>query len=315
VPTARFDVVTGAFGYTGRFIAAHLLARGRKVTTLVSHPGRPDAFAGQVRAAPLSFDRPDALVESLRGADTLYNTYWIRFARGAVTFEQAIANTQVLLAAAREAGVRRLVHFSVSNPAADSPLPYYRGKALTERVVVESGLSHAIIRPTLLFGQGDILINNIAWMLRRFPFFAVLGRGDYRVQPIAADEVAEIALAAAGADDDTTLDAGGPETLTFDALVRLIARAVRSRAYIIHAPPQAALLLGAAVGRLVRDVVVTRDEYEGLAANLLVVDGPPAGRVRIGDWLEQNADALGRRYQSELKRHFPQPGRRVSRRV
>src|SRR5665647_2541917 len=99
-------VVTGAFGYTGMYIAHRLLAKGHAVRTLTGHPKRPDPFGGRVGISPLAFDKPRELVESLQGASVLYNTYWIRFARGEVTFETAIGNTRILLRACEKAGVR-----------------------------------------------------------------------------------------------------------------------------------------------------------------------------------------------------------------
>jgi uncharacterized protein YbjT (DUF2867 family) len=157
------DVVTGAFGYTGRFITRRLLDAGHEVRTLTGHPGRRDCFDGEVDVARYAFDDPSALVASLRGSDVLYNTYWVRFPRRGTSFDQAVANTRTLVRAAEEAGVRRVAHISITNPSKGSPLAYFRGKALAEEIVVGSALSHAIIRPTVLFGGDDVLINNIAW--------------------------------------------------------------------------------------------------------------------------------------------------------
>src|ERR1700687_3257398 len=186
-----FDVVTGAFSFTGRHIARRLLAQERRVRTLTRRPQPPGTEDIKVDIAPLQFtDRP-ALVESLRGADVLYNTYWVRFRHGKVGFGEAVANTRMLVGAAAEAGVRKVVHISVSNPTVDSHLDYYAGKARTEEIVRSSGLRWSIIRPTLVFGTGDILINNIAWLLRRMPIFPIPGLGGYRVQPAAGAGVAE----------------------------------------------------------------------------------------------------------------------------
>jgi uncharacterized protein YbjT (DUF2867 family) len=227
-----FDLVTGAFSYTGGFIARALLAGGRRVRTLTGHPARESDLRDVIEAHPYNFDDPDALVRSLRGCATLYNTYWIRFPNAGRTFTQAILNSRRLFEAARRAGVRRIVHISVSNADAAPRLPYFRGKAEVETAARASGVSCAIVRPTLIFGPGDILIDNIAWMLRRFPIFALPGSGGYRVQPILGDDVAAIAIAAAHREENATIDAFGPETLTFRELVETISRAVGSRSRI-----------------------------------------------------------------------------------
>ncbi|HLF03698.1 MAG TPA: NAD-dependent epimerase/dehydratase family protein, partial [Dehalococcoidia bacterium] len=231
------NVVTGAFGYTGKYIARRLLAQGQSVRTLTGHPRLNDPLGSQVEVHPFNFDNPSALAESLRGATTLYNTYWIRFARGDMTFDRAVANTRTLIQAAATAGVRKVVHISITNPSKDSPLPYFRGKATVEQCLMASGLSYAIIRPTVVFGIEDILLNNIAWLLRRFPIFPVAGRGDYRVQPVFVEDLAELAVKAAQGSGNVVMDAAGPEVYTFDEQVRLIAQAVGSRARVVHLPP------------------------------------------------------------------------------
>lgn len=310
---SELDVVTGAFGYIGRSIAERLLAAGRQVRTLTGHRDRVNPFGSGVSVAPYSFDDPSRMAESLRPATTLYNTYWIRFSRGALDFDEAVRNTGVLVQAAREAGVRRIVHISITNPDPDSPFPYFRGKAEAERALTESGLSHAIVRPTVVFGKGDILINNIAWMLRRFPVFAIPGDGHYRVRPVHVDDVAELAVRAGLADDDEgggrartgqVVDAVGPETFTFEDMVRLIARAVGSKARIVRVPASAALVAARAIGGLVGDVVLTRDELLGMMAELVVTEGPATGTRRLTEWLRENTDTVGRRYASELARHY-----------
>ena len=302
--TAGLSAVTGAFGYTGKYIAQRLLSMGKTVKTLTGHPNRPNPFGERVSVAPLNFGNSEELVRSLQGAEVLYNTYWIRFPRGQVTFDKAVENTKTLIKAAEDAGVRRIVHVSITNASADSPLPYFKGKGIVEQAIRSSRLSYAIVRPTVIFGMEDILINNIAWFLRRVPVFAIFGSGAYRIQPIFVEDVAEIAVRAAHQSDNVTLDATGPETITFEGLVRLIANKIGSRARLIHVRPGLALFLSRLMGYAVRDVVLTRDEMEGLMANLLISEGPPMGQTQLSDWLEQNADDIGVSYTSEMSRHY-----------
>ncbi len=304
VESTGLDAVTGAFGYTGKYITRRLLAMGKRVLTLTGRPGRPNPFGPQVCAFPFNFANPAELTKSLQGVATLYNTYWIRFPYGEVTYEKAVENTQTLIRAAEAAGVRRIVHISITNASKDSPLPYFKGKGVLEKTIANSRLSYAIIRPTVIFGPEDILINNIAWLLRRFPVFAVPGAGDCRLQPVFVEDVARLAVEAAEKDENVIIDAVGPEIYTFNELVRLIARKVGSRARIIHLPPGAVLLLGKIISCLVKDVLITRDEMEGLMANLLVSKNPPTGRTLFSEWLDRYAGSLGVRYASELSRHY-----------
>ena len=302
------DLVTGAFSYSGSRIAELLIDSGREVGTLTHHPDREHPLQARVQALPYRFEDPIALARSLEGITTLYNTYWVRFERRRTTFANAVANSRALFEAARRAGVARIVHVSIANPSIDSPLPYYRGKALVEQVLAESGVPYAIVRPTFLFGAGrDILANNIAWILRRMPLFVVPGDGRYLVQPIHVDDLARICLQAAHGGSGVIMDAAGPDTLSFEELVRAIRDAVGRRTPILHAPPAAMAALARALGLVVRDVVLTADEIRGLTAGLLVSHQAALGHISFIEWLKEKGPALGRAYANELGRHFRMP--------
>ncbi|HAK95128.1 MAG TPA: epimerase [Planctomycetes bacterium] len=294
--------VTGAFGYSGRYIAARLLAQGREVITLTNSLGRANPFGGKVRAFPFNFDDPAALGKSLAGVAVLYNTYWVRFNRPMFTIAQAVRNTETLFRAAKEAGVERIVHVSITNPSEDSPLEYFRAKAQLERALRETGLSHAILRPAVLFGNEDILVNNIAWTLRRVSLFGMFGNGRYKLQPIHVEDLADLAVAQGDAREDATIDAIGPETFAYRELVARIAEIIGVRRPIVPLPAPLAYLGTWVVGRLVGDVIITWDEVKGLMGNKLCVDAPPAGSTKLTDWAREHAATLGLRYASELVR-------------
>ena len=297
-------VVTGAFSYTGRYIARRLLAEGHTVRTLTGHPRPSDPLSREVETFPLDFTNTQSLARALHGADCLFNTYWIRFARGILTFATAVANSRTLIDAAVEAGVRRVVHVSITNASSASPLPYFRGKALVEEAIASSGLSYAILRPTLIFGVEDILLNNIAWSVRRFPIVPIPGDGTYELRPISVEDLASLAVDSAKGEDQTAMDAVGPECYSYEGLVRLVADALGKRPRLLKLPANVALGLSQVLGLLLRDTMLTRDEVKGLTANLLVSDEPPRGTASLRAWLQEHADALGRRYASEVARHY-----------
>lgn len=294
--------VTGAFGYSGRYIASRLLDQGCEVITLTNSLRRAHPFGTRVRAFPLSFDQPEKLVKSLIGVSVLYNTYWVRFNHSGFTHAQAVQNTLRLFDAARQAGVRRVVHVSITNPSEDSPLEYFAGKARLERALHESGLSHVILRPTVLFGREDILINNIAWALRRFPFFAVFGDGKYRLQPVCVEDLADLAVDEGQHLENRVVNAIGPETFTYRELVDVIGAAIGRKRPILQVSPAVGHAMGRLVGAFVRDTFITREEIAGLMNGLLCVNTPPTGRTRLTDWMRAHADSLGRSYASELAR-------------
>ena len=302
MPEPSLQVVTGAFGYSGRYIAERLLASGHHVRTLTNSGGRENAFQGRVEVHPLDFAHPENLAESLRGASVLYNTYWVRFNHAQFKFADAVRNTQILFEAALKAGVPRVIHVSITNPSDDSPLEYFSGKATLERSLRESGLSYAILRPAVLFGGADILINNIAWALRRFPVFGVFGKGEYRLQPIHVQDFAELAIEQGKRTDNAVIDGIGPETFTYRELVKAIGVIIRRPRPVMSIPPWFGHAIGSVVGKAVGDVMITRDEIRGLMADLLYTNSPPAGQTRLTDWAREHADTLGVRYASELAR-------------
>jgi uncharacterized protein YbjT (DUF2867 family) len=299
------DLVTGAFSYSGSRIAQRLLDAGREVRTLTSHPDRKHVLQGHVQALEYRFDDPVALARSLEGVSTLYNTYWVRFDRGQTTFANAVEHSRMLFSAAHRAGVQRIVHVSITNPSIDSPLPYFRGKALVEYALAQTGTPYAIVRPTWLFGgQRDVLVNNIAWILRRLPIFALPGNGAYPVQPVHVDDLARICVEAAKVDDDLVLDAAGPERMPFAKLIALIQTAVHNHGPVISLPPVLMAAAARAFGLLVGDVVLTPDEITGLIGGLLVSHDPPRGQIVFSHWLDQHAISIGSSYANELHRHF-----------
>jgi NADH dehydrogenase len=300
--SGQLHVVTGAFGYSGRYIAQRLLAAGHRVRTLTNSPNRANPFGGRVEAVPFDFHDLDALIDHLRGAKVLYNTYWVRYEPAGSRHEVAVFKTQQLFAAALAAGVERVVHVSITNPDRGSPLPYFSGKARLELALKESGLSYGILRPAVLFGGEDILINNIAWALRRLPVFGVFGDGRYRLQPIHVDDFAALAVDLGARRDDVVVDAIGPETFSYRELAEKLGAILGCRRPVIGVPPWLGLAAATVLGWLVGDVMLTREEIEGLMADLLVTDSPPAGATRLTDWARENAARLGRRYASELAR-------------
>jgi NADH dehydrogenase len=288
-------VITGAFSYTGAAVADELLKRGYEVRTLTNR--RSDK---KILSAPLKFDR-EHLESQLRDAETFINTYWIRLPYAGQTFDTAVKNSRILIDAAKSAGVQRFVHISVSNAEKGTNLGYYRGKDQVEKHVRESG---SIVKPTLIVGPGDVLTNNIAWFLRRLPFFPVPGGGHYRIQPVMLNDVAKITADAAEASGNVEVDAAGQDIISFRDYVKKIAKACRLRRWVFGAPTWLALPALKLVGLFLRDIILTREEVLGLKQELLTTSSTPLGKESVLEWLAQNGQLLGRKYANDLDRHF-----------
>jgi uncharacterized protein YbjT (DUF2867 family) len=304
-----FDVVTGAFSYTGRHIAEKLLGVGRRVRTLTGHPDRPHPLADRVEVFPYDFEDPRRMAAVMQGAGVLYNTYWERFGRRGAGFAPTIRNSRALIEAARLAGVSRIVHISISNPERRPDLPYFAGKLEVEQALKTSGIRFGIVRPTVVFGAGDVLFNNIAWLIRRFPFFALAGDGNYPVQPVHVEDVAELCVQSGAEADDLVVDAAGPETFSFRQLVSLVGEAVGRRGRLVGVPPLAVMTVSMIVGAITGDVLVTGEEIEGLMDGLAVSEQEPRGRIVFSEWVRRAGPELGISYASETERHYRRTGR------
>lgn len=307
---SELDVVTGAFSYSGAAIADRLRADGRRVRTLTGHPDRAPADS-DIEVRPLNFDNRAELIASMQGAHALYNTYWVRFAHGRIDHDVAVANSRMLFQAAAAAGVERIVHVSITNPSLDSPYPYFRGKAEVEQILSESGVSFAIVRPAILFGGDGVLINNIAWLLRHFRVFAIGGDGRYRVRPIHVDDLAQLCVDLGSRTDDVVVDAVGPQSLTFRELVEAARSAVGSHAFLIRVPGSLVTAASRALSLILRDTLLTRDEYRAMADGLADSSAPATGQIVVTDWIRENAADLGRHYANELDRHFRRKAERL----
>jgi len=297
------DVVTGAFSYSGAAIARELLAAGHQVRTLTGHPGRAPA-GGPIEARPLDFTRPERLAADLSGAHTLYCTYWIRFPHRDTTHELAVANLCLLFDAAARAGIQRIVHLSITHADPASPYPYFRGKGEAEQYLAALGVPYAVLRPAILFGGDGVLLNNIAWLLRRLPVFAIGGRGEYKVRPIHVDDLARLAVSLGGGSGNETVDAVGPDSVTFAGLVDAIRSAVGSRALVVPSPGWLIPPMSAILGAALRDVLLTTEEYQAMAAGLADSSGPATGPTSLTEWIAGHGDGLGRTYANELTRHY-----------
>lgn len=298
----QIHAVTGAFGYSGKYIAQRLLDKGHKVITLTNSGNRPNPFGDKLQAFPFNFDKPETLVETLKGVSVLYITYWVRFNHKMFTHADAVKNTTTLFESAAKAGVKRIIYVSITNSSEDSHLEYFSGKGKLENILKNLGVSHSILRPAVLFGKEDILINNIAWALRKLPVFGVFGNGKYRLQPIYVDDLAEIAVQEGENKETKIINCIGPETFTYRGLVETIGSIIGKKRLIIPVPPIFGYITGSIIGKIVNDLFITREEIAGLMADLLYVETSPTGKTKLTEWARNHAVTLGRHYSSELAR-------------
>ncbi|MEW5818578.1 MAG: NmrA family NAD(P)-binding protein [Cyanobacteriota bacterium] len=297
-------IVTGAFGYTGRYIARELINRNIKVITLSNALNRPDYFNGSVKKIEFSFDNHELLVNIMKQGSVLYNTYWVRFNCKEFNFNQAITNSKKIINAAKEAGINRIVHISVTNAEKGEGLEYFEGKKTIEDYIINSGLPYTIIRPALIFAEGDILINNIAWCLRRFPFFILPGKGEYKLNPVFAEDLAKACVDVVESEENDIIDVVGPECFTFKEFVELIACSIDYKRPIISASPDITHLFSEFISLAVKDPVITRDEIKGLTRNLLYSGAKPAGLTKFSDWIKENSSSIGQKYAGEMIRRL-----------
>ncbi|MCY3412228.1 MAG: NAD(P)H-binding protein [Candidatus Heimdallarchaeota archaeon] len=298
--------VTGAFSFTGSKISKKLLESKERIRTLTNHADDSVAYFDRVDVYPLCFDR-QSLIQSLQNVDVLINTYWIRFEKDEMTFDQAVINSNILFEAAKEAGVKRIIHLSITNPDINSPYPYFRAKARAEQKLMESGLPYSIIRPAQTFGDGDILFNNIAYLMRKLPVFSLIGSGKFGIQPIAVDDLVDICIDQINNEGNVVIDAIGPKVYQFKELIQLINKYTNSRTLIIPMPGPLNWFSPIGIKFLelfLKDVLLTKHEMKAISENLLVSSQEPNGTLLFEQWLENSGKYLGKEYYNQLNRHF-----------
>lgn len=294
--------ITGAFGYTGKAIAQVLLNHNHAVLTLTNTISQNDSDRNKISVYPLNFQDPEELENSLYGCEILINTYWVRFNHSKFTFAQAIDNTRILFEAAKRAGVRRIIHTSIANPSEDSPFEYYRGKAQLENFLKQLGTDYTILRPTVIFGEKDILINNIVWTLRRFPIVGYFGDGLYHIRPIHVQDFARLAAHSIYDEENRIIDAVGPENYTYLDLLQTVGKIIHRRRLLIPVPFSLGYSVVRTIGSFHRDIFLTQEEIGALMADLLTSDAPSCGQIHLSHWLQENAHSIGFHYASELAR-------------
>ena len=315
----RRVAITGAWSYSGRYVARHLLDQGFEVLSLTNRPvSEPDPFRGVVKRVPFDFS-PGVMEKALEGVDVLASAYWSRHNRAPVghrgpwlSHAGAVERSRQLVEAAGRAGIRRLVWTSIANPGLDPDLSYYEGKAKVEDLVRSSGLQHAILRPACFFGAGGILIENIAWAARHLPVFPIPNGEPYHIRPIFVDDYARLVLDAVQSTDNYTRDAAGLDRPEFWELIWHVSTILGARTRVVKLPIAACRLLYAAASVVMRETILTSDELKGLSRNRLDSREEPAGTASLYGWLEDNASTLGREFRREPIR-LPDSGKRSNR--
>jgi uncharacterized protein YbjT (DUF2867 family) len=246
-PSRSAVAVAGGTGFVGRAIVNELSARGRRVVVLSHRPAaaRPAwTGGGSVEVRPADVTRPELLAGALDGADTLvialaFRNSPIEAPRRGQTFEKVdAAGTEALVAAARASKVTRVVYVSGAGAAPDAARHWFRAKWRAEEAVRGSGIDYTIFRPSWIYGPGDRSLNRFVGFTRWLPFVPQIGNGRQIVAPVFVDDMGKLVADALDtpAAVNATLEVGGPETLTMDAVIREALRVTRKRRPIIHAP-------------------------------------------------------------------------------
>lgn len=305
----EINLVTGAFSYSGKYIADELLKYDHKIKTLTGHPDEESINFDKIDIFPYNFENYSELVTSLTGVTTFINTYWIRFPQKDITWDDVVSNSKILFDACKEAGVKKIIHLSVTNPSLNSPYPYFKGKAEVEDYLTSLDISYTIIRPALTFEDGDILLNNIAWLLRRSPLFGIFGDGKFMIQPISQLDLSKVVVSHIydGKDTREIIDAIGPETHEFQDIIKMLNSATNSKTLILKFPGVLywiPYLFSKIVGFFMKDTLLTRNEIGALKDNLLLTNSLPVADTSFKDWVSKNGDKLGSEYAHEINRHY-----------
>jgi len=235
--------VTGGTGFVGREILQQLAAAGHTVRALVRGEGqkRLPELAG-LEFAPGDALEPKTLSGALEGCDAVIHLIGIirEFPARGITFERLhVEATRNLLTAASQQQVPRFIHMSANGSRENAATAYHFTKWRAEHAVRESDFAWTVFRPSLIYGRRDQFINMLAEQVRKLPVIPVIGDGQYRLSPVAVEDVARGFVASLSQDKAISqcYDCGGPQTLTYDQLLDAVAAALgRTPPHKLHHP-------------------------------------------------------------------------------
>jgi NADH dehydrogenase len=265
--------VVGATGFVGRHVVSHLLDAGHTVRAISRSGGRlPGWPEGAVQALAADVERGSGLVDALQGADAAVHLVAIPREQHGRTFERTnVGGVRHAVDAALEAGVRRFVHLSVLGAVDDPALDYLRSKWRGEEIVRSSGLDWVILRPSLLFGEGDgffsLIVTTLTWWSPGV--VAIPGDGSARFQPLSVDDLA-IAVERSAREPDRagrTYELGGPDYLTYRQIVDAVMRVTGKRRLKMSLPIPLISALTAVTDRILPVFPVSHDQIRSLRTN------------------------------------------------
>jgi nucleoside-diphosphate-sugar epimerase len=275
-------LVTGASGLVGRRLVARLLASSAAVTAFVRRPAALNGVAGDdLRIAVGDVTDAGAVLGAAAGCDAVVH---LANASGVVDEAQAravnVGGTEHVLAAARRAGLRRVVFTSTVSATRARLGPYGRTKRVAEERVRAGGVPFVILRPSLVYGAGETgLVGSLARHLRTLPVMPVIGDGRIEIDPVHLDDLCAVIERCLVRDDvlGQTYDVLGPDRVTLDEFLRRLGAVLGVRRPLLHLPARASLLLARLLGGVMAQPPLTVDNVLGLTSPARV-DREPAAR-------------------------------------
>ena len=233
-------LVTGATGFLGRRVVPELLARRHQVRCLVHSPGRERLFDHrEVEVHYGSVLNPESLGPAMHGVQSVVHLVGIiRTGRGSSFDRVHRQGTAIVAEAAKEAGAREIIYISAMGATSDPKYPYLHSKRQAELHITSSGMDHTILRPSVIFGEGDEFLTALAGLVRLGPVVPVIGSGRNRMQPVAVEDVARCVADSVGNSlvKGRTINLGGPHRLSYNDLLEEVALAMGRRLRLAHIP-------------------------------------------------------------------------------
>lgn len=275
--------VTGGTGLVGSHVARELLALGGVVVLVSRHPALSLRSDPRIISVAASIDDDNALRDAFDGCDAVIHCAGINRELGTQTYKRVhVDGTRAVVRAAQRAGVRHvsLVSFLRARPACGSA--YHESKWAAEEIVRGAGLSYTIVKPGVIFGRGDHMLDHLSRAFHTFPIFGLVGfSSKRRLRPVAVEDVARI-LAVAATDhrlEDRTVPVLGPEELTLAAAVRRVAAVTDCHPLFVPLPVAAHRVLAWCFERTMTVPLVSAAQVrilsEGLVEPALAPDALP----------------------------------------
>lgn len=299
--------ITGGTGFVGRHVARELVARGHEVVLIARVLDRRDPSIREIPSADFfaaDLTSVEELTRAFGACGAVAHCAGINREIGKQTYERVhVEGTRNVMEAARRAGVGKVAQLSFLRARPDCGSGYHESKWAAEEIVRRSGVDYTVLKPGVIYGRGDHMLDHLSHALHTFPVFALVGFEPKRVRPVAVEDVARVLAASLteGRLAGKTAWVLGPEELTLEEAVRRVGRTVGKQPLYFRAPIAFHRAMAVVLERVMKIPLVSRAQVRILSEG--IVEAVPECEALPEDLMPRTPFS-----EEQIRKGLPEPG-------